>query len=82
MNMFDDQTTMARQARKKSGTGIYHEKSDQREPSPFVSICFLNSQPDKEEAADTVLNALLPFLKAASKREPSGEMGKIFIPDS
>ena len=42
----------------------------------------MNSQPDKEEAADTVLNALLPFLKAASKREPSGETGKIFIPDS
>ena len=37
----------------------------------------MNSQPDKEEAADTVLNALLPFLKAASKREPSGETGKV-----
>ena len=27
---------MARQARKQSGTGIYHVKSDQREPSPMI----------------------------------------------
>lgn len=32
---------------------------------------YMNSQLDKDEAADTVLNASRPFLKAASKREPS-----------
>ena len=31
----------------------------------------MNGQPDKEKAAGTVLNASLPFLNAASKREPS-----------
>ena len=32
---------------------------------------YMNSQSDKEAAAGTVLKASLPFLNAASKREPS-----------
>ncbi len=41
MNMFDDQTTMARQARKHSGTGIYHKKMI-KERSTLVALLAKN----------------------------------------
>ena len=39
--MFDDQTTMARQARKHSGTGIYHKKMI-KERSTLVALLAKN----------------------------------------
>ena len=41
MNTFDDQTTMARQARKHSGTGIYHKKMI-KERSTLVALLAKN----------------------------------------
>ena len=37
----------------------------------------MNSQPDKEEAAGTVLNASLPFLKADESERVKGQLTSI-----
>jgi hypothetical protein len=37
----------------------------------------MNSQPDKEEAADTVLNASLPFLKSDECELVKGQLSAI-----
>jgi hypothetical protein len=37
----------------------------------------MNSQPDKEEAADTVLNASLPFLKSNECEKVKGQLSYI-----
>jgi len=34
----------------------------------------MNSQPDKEEAADNVLNASLPFLKSDERERVKGQL--------
>ena len=38
---------------------------------------YMNSQPDKEEAADTVLNASLPFLKSDEHERVKGQLSYI-----
>ena len=38
---------------------------------------YMNSQPDKEEAADTVLNASLPFLKSNECEKVKGQLSYI-----
>ena len=38
---------------------------------------YMNSQPDKEEAADTVLNASLPFLKSDECERVKGQLSAI-----
>ena len=38
---------------------------------------YMNSQPDKEEAADTVLNASLPFLKSDEHERVKGQLSDI-----
>jgi len=37
----------------------------------------MNSQPDKEKAADTVLNASLPFLKSDEHERVKGQLSYI-----
>ncbi|WP_288280277.1 hypothetical protein [uncultured Prevotella sp.] len=37
----------------------------------------MNSQPDKDEAADTVLNASLPFLKSDEHERVKGQLSYI-----
>jgi hypothetical protein len=38
---------------------------------------YMNSQPDKDEAADTVLNASLPFLKSDEHERVKGQLSYI-----
>ena len=38
---------------------------------------YMNSQPDKEKAADTVLNASLPFLKSDENERVKGQLSYI-----
>jgi hypothetical protein len=38
---------------------------------------YMNSQPDKEKAADTVLNASLPFLKSDEHERVKGQLSDI-----
>ena len=38
---------------------------------------YMNSQPDKEKAADTVLNASLPFLKSDEHERVKGQLSYI-----
>jgi len=38
---------------------------------------YMNSQPDKEKAADTVLNASLPFLKSDEHERVKGQLSVI-----
>ena len=39
--------------------------------------CYMNGQPDKEEAANTVLNASLPFLKSDECERVKGQLSYI-----